>query len=74
MAPLISEHQGNGTMSAVLMGPKDPPQKIQLGDYTLEVTFWPIRYTMPLLMPALHASSWSRSQSATISSLLQPVT
>jgi len=51
MAPLISEHQGNGTMSAVLLGPKDPPQKIQLGNYTLEVTFWPIRYTMPLLMP-----------------------
>ena len=51
MAPLISEHQGNGTMSAVLLGPKDPPQKIQLGNYTLEVSFWPIRYTMPLLMP-----------------------
>ena len=51
MAPLISEHQGNGTMSAVLLNPKDPPQKIHLGDYTLEVAFWPIRYTMPLLMP-----------------------
>jgi hypothetical protein len=51
MAPLISEHQGNGTMSAVMLNPKDPPQKIQLGNYTLEVTFWPIRYTMPLLMP-----------------------
>ena len=51
MAPLISEHQGNGTMSAVLLGPKDPPRKIQLGNYTLQVAFWPIRYTMPLLMP-----------------------
>jgi hypothetical protein len=51
MAPLISEHQGNGTMSAVLLNPKDPPQEIQLGDYTLKVAFWPIRYTMPLLMP-----------------------
>ena len=51
MAPLILEHQGNGTMSAVLLNPKDPPQKIQLGNYTLEVSFWPIRYTMPLLMP-----------------------
>ena len=51
MAPLILEHQGNGTMAAVLMNPKDPPQKIQVGNYTLEVTFWPIRYTMPLLMP-----------------------
>jgi hypothetical protein len=51
MAPLISQHQGNGTMSAVLLGPKDPPQKVQLGGYTLEVTYWPIRYTMPLQMP-----------------------
>ena len=51
LAPLISEHQGNGTMTAVMLGPKDPPEKIQLGNYTLEVTFWPIRYTMPLIMP-----------------------
>jgi hypothetical protein len=51
LAPLISEHQGNGTMTAVMLGPQDPPEKIQLGNYTLEVTFWPIRYTMPLLMP-----------------------
>jgi hypothetical protein len=41
MAPLIAEHQGNGTMSAVLLrGPNDPPQKIQLGNYTLEVRFY----------------------------------
>jgi hypothetical protein len=39
LAPLISEHQGNGTMSAVLLGPKDPPQKIQVGNYTLEASF-----------------------------------
>jgi hypothetical protein len=51
LSPLILQHQGNGTMSAVLLNPKDPPRKIQLGDYTLEVAFWPIRYTMPLLMP-----------------------
>ncbi len=37
LAPLILEHQGNGTMSAVLLGPNDPPQKIQVGNYTLEV-------------------------------------
>jgi hypothetical protein len=44
LAPLIAEHQGNGTMSAVLLrGPNDPPQKIQLGNYTLEVKF----YVMP---------------------------
>ena len=37
LAPLIAEHQGKGTMAAVLLGPDDPPQKIQLGNYTLEV-------------------------------------
>jgi hypothetical protein len=36
LAPLILEHQGKGSMSAVLLNPKDPPQKIQLGDYTFE--------------------------------------
>ena len=39
LAPLISEHQGNGTMSAALVGSKDPPRKIQVGNYTLEVSF-----------------------------------
>jgi hypothetical protein len=51
LEPLIVEHQGDGTMSAVLMEPNDPPQKIRVGNYTLEVTFWPIRYKMPLIMP-----------------------
>jgi hypothetical protein len=37
LAPLISKHQGDGTMSAVLLDPKGPPQKIQVGNYTLEV-------------------------------------
>jgi hypothetical protein len=40
LAPLISEHQGNGTMSAVMLrGPNDPPQRIRVGNYTLEVAF-----------------------------------
>jgi hypothetical protein len=39
LTPLILEHQGKGTMSAVLLEPKDPPAKIQLGDYTLQVAF-----------------------------------
>jgi hypothetical protein len=40
LAPLISEHQGNGTMSAVLLrGPSDPPQKVRVGNYTLEAAF-----------------------------------
>ena len=37
LAPLILEHQGNGSMSAVLMRANDPAQKIQVGNYTLEV-------------------------------------
>jgi hypothetical protein len=39
LAPLISAHQGNGTMSAVILGAYDPPAKIHLGNYTLEVAF-----------------------------------
>jgi hypothetical protein len=39
LAPLITEHQGKGTMSAVLLGPDDPPQKVPLGNYTLNVTY-----------------------------------
>ena len=40
LAPLMAEHHGNGTMSAVLLrSPDDPPQRIQVGNYTLEVAF-----------------------------------
>jgi len=39
LAPLILEHQGNGTMSAVLLGANDAPQKVQVGDYSLECSF-----------------------------------
>jgi hypothetical protein len=51
MSPLILEHQGNGTMSAVLLTSNAPSQKVPLGDYILQTTYWPIRYTMPLQMP-----------------------
>ncbi|MGO8701877.1 MAG: DUF5597 domain-containing protein [Limisphaerales bacterium] len=37
LAPLILEHQGNGTMSAVLLHTNDPPQKVKVGNCTLEV-------------------------------------
>jgi hypothetical protein len=37
LAPLIAKHQGDGSMSAVLLDPKGPPQKIRVGNYTLEV-------------------------------------
>jgi hypothetical protein len=34
---MILEHQGNGTMSAVMLRTNDPPQKVKVGNYTLEV-------------------------------------
>jgi hypothetical protein len=37
LAPLISAHQGKGTISAVLLGQNHPSEKIQVGNYTLEV-------------------------------------
>jgi hypothetical protein len=41
LTPLITAHQGKGAMSAVLLrSPKDPPQKIVVGDYTLEVAYF----------------------------------
>ena len=39
LAPLIVEHEGNGTMSAVLLSQDDPPQKIRLGNHTIEASF-----------------------------------
>jgi len=40
LTPLIVEHQGDGTMSGVLLGPDDPPQKVQVGNYTLEASYF----------------------------------
>jgi hypothetical protein len=39
LTPLILEHQGNGSMSAVLLNANDRPQKVKVGDYTLEVSY-----------------------------------
>jgi hypothetical protein len=39
LAPLIVANQGKGTMSAVFLGPKDPPQKVRVGNYTVEATY-----------------------------------
>jgi len=52
LTPLILEHQGKGTMSAVRLGPNDPPQKVQVGNYTLEASF--------LIPPGSRASSVAR--------------
>src|SRR5271157_2793631 len=39
LAPLISAHQGDGAMSAVILSAKDPPQKVKVGTWTLEASF-----------------------------------
>jgi hypothetical protein len=39
LTPLIVEQQGKGTMSAVLLNPNDPPQKVKVRNYTLEVSY-----------------------------------
>jgi hypothetical protein len=50
LTPLILEHQGDGAMSAVLLGPDDPPQKVRVGNYTLEAAFMKPRVA-PLTQP-----------------------
>ena len=39
LSPLILEHQGKGTMTAILVNPNDPPQNVQLGNYTAHLAF-----------------------------------
>jgi hypothetical protein len=39
LTPLILAHQGNGTMSAVVLGTNDAPKKVQVGNYSLECSF-----------------------------------
>jgi hypothetical protein len=39
LSPLILEHQGKGTMTGVLVSAEEPPQKVALGNYTLEVSY-----------------------------------
>jgi Domain of unknown function (DUF5597)/Beta-galactosidase len=61
LAPLIVKHQGDGTMSAVLLGPNDPPQKVKVGNYTLEATA-----TRPRVAPGAPAPQTSSPSSAAI--------
>jgi hypothetical protein len=37
LAPLIVKHQGDGSMSAVMLAAGDPPQKVKVGNYTMQV-------------------------------------
>jgi len=39
LAPLILENQGKGTMAGALVVAGDPPQKITLGNYVLDVSY-----------------------------------
>ena len=51
LTPLILKHQGDGSMSAVLINPGDPPQKIKVGNYTLETAYL-FPHSMPATRPA----------------------
>jgi hypothetical protein len=56
LAPLIAKHAGNGTMSAFLLGPDDPPQKRRVGNYTVEAAFLrppPVPMALPTEIPPL---------------------
>ena len=44
LAPVILENQGKGKMAGVIVIAEEPPQKIPLGNYVLEVS-----YTRPRL-------------------------
>jgi beta-galactosidase GanA len=48
LAPLIAKHQGDGSMSAVLLTTNDPPQKVQVGNYTMQVTRLRSRSSAPV--------------------------
>jgi len=39
LAPLLLEHQGTGTMAAVVLGAQQHPQSVSVGNYTLTVDF-----------------------------------
>ncbi|RPI07543.1 MAG: glycoside hydrolase family 42, partial [Acidobacteriales bacterium] len=39
LAPLIKESQGKGVMAGVVVSAGEPPQKVTLGGYTLEVSY-----------------------------------
>jgi hypothetical protein len=61
LAPLISAHQGKGTISAVLLGQNHPSEKIQVGNYTLEVAAM-----RPRAMPGAPPSQATLPSSAAI--------
>jgi hypothetical protein len=48
LAPLIAKHQGDGSMSAVLLTTNDPPQKVRVGNYTMQVTRLKVRPSAPV--------------------------
>jgi hypothetical protein len=55
LAPVILEHQGKGKMAGVVVSADDPPQKVALGNYVLEVSYARSRRpptTPPAVTPA----------------------
>ena len=57
MAPVILAHQGKNTMTTVRMNPGDPPRKISLGNYTLELTYLGARRAPIAPEPATQAAA-----------------
>jgi hypothetical protein len=51
LAPMISAHQGDGTMTGVLIGANDKAQTVKVGDYTLEVSYIQPRVQPPAPKP-----------------------
>ena len=47
VSPLILEHQGRGTMAAVLLDRDGPPRTVRLGDYTIEARYSTRSYGLP---------------------------
>ncbi len=66
VAPLISEHQGMGTMSGALVSPGEEPQEIPLGDYVLVVSY--PRRRGPPMPPTAQPSAGGASSGAPQSS------
>jgi len=59
LAPLITEHQGKGTMKAVVVEAGQSPQKMQLGDYVFDFAVgrgWGAPPPVPAAAPAPTAS------------------
>jgi hypothetical protein len=56
LAPVILEYQGKGKMAGIVVSADEPPQKIALGEYNLEVSYARSRRPPPPPPPATPAA------------------